>query len=554
MTKSNYDWMKYIVTSALPYVQDVIHLGNLVGSILPADIFYKYLVMKGEDAIFICGSDEHGSAIEIAALKQGTTPKELADKNHEKLKKLLTDSYLCTFTHYGRTGTEQNKEIVYNIFNALDRNGYLVEVKSEQPYCNVDKRFIPDRFIEGTCPYCGYEHARGDQCDRCGRLLTPKDLINPRCNICGKSDITFKEVKNLAINLEKLQPQIKEYLLSHYSNSWSKNAINNSQGYIEKGLKNREITREIKWGFPVPKAGFEDKVFYVWFDALIGYIGISYEYNKEVAEKYWLDNNTRLVQFMGKDNIEPHTLLWPGMLIGSNLGYVLPTTIYAYEFLNWQGQKFSKSRHIGMNIEEALNLLPGEYWRFVLASILPETADTDFTAELLMQAVNNELNDIVGNFIHRTLTLIKNNFDSTVPSPSSKPEIVGEINKYANSYLSLFDSIQIREALRSVIDLAGLGNEFLSKSEPWKKIKQNPDEAASIVYASAMIAKAVGILLYPFMPNSSKKVCSYFSVEPKLEGISLDLAGKKLNLEKLNPLFSKITEKQLELLKEFSGK
>jgi len=548
--------VKYIVTSALPYIQTIIHLGNLVGSILPADIYYKYLKIAGEDAIFICGSDEHGSAIEITALKEGIPVEQLANENHEKMKALL-EQFECTFTIYGRTGTEQNKEIVYKIFNGLDANGNLVESVSEQPYCNVDKRFIPDRFIEGTCPYCGYEHARGDQCDNCGRLLNPKELINPHCNICGKSDITFKQVKNLALNLEKMQNEIKEFIESS-SSTWSKNAVNNSLGYIERGLKNREITRDTKWGFKVPKQGYEDKVFYVWFDALIGYIGITYGLGKDFAESYWLNTNTKLVQFMGKDNIEPHTLLWPAMLIGSKTGYSLPATIYAYEFLTWNGQKFSKSRHIGMNLEEALKAMPAEYWRFALASILPETADTDFSIEVLEQAVNSELNDTIGNFIHRTLTLIKSNFNSTVPElqegqlGTEAKQVLSQLAEKEEEYRRDFDKIAIREALHEVVAIAALGNEYLSRKEPWAMIKQQKQhEAEEVLYVCARIVHDLGILAYPFIPSAGSRICSFFGIEPMLSLVGEEVAGKRLSLDALAPLFQKLTKEQIEFIKSF---
>ncbi|MGC8676440.1 MAG: methionine--tRNA ligase [Candidatus Micrarchaeia archaeon] len=546
-----------IVTSALPYIQDMVHLGNLIGSILPADIYYKYLVMKGEDAIFICGSDEHGSAIEIAALKGNVSPKQLADKNHERMKSVL-EKYGCTFTYYGRTGTESNKKIVYDIFNALDKNGKLVEVSSEQPYCNVDKRFIPDRFIEGTCPYCGYEHARGDQCEKCGRLLNPKELINPHCNICGKSDITFKSVKNLALDLQGMQQDIKAFIeRASASGNWSRNAVNNSLGYIARGLKSREVTRETSWGFPVPKKGYEDKVFYVWFDALIGYIGITYEYNGDLAAKYWLSKDTRLVQFMGKDNIEPHTLMWPAMLIGSNLGYALPSTIYAYEFLMWNGQKFSKSRHIGMNLEEALQALPGEYWRFALASILPETADTDFTIEVLQQAINVSLNDVLGNFLHRTLTMLKSNFESTVPSigafSAEAKAVLDKANLEKQAYLDYFERIQMREALHALISLAAIGNEYMSAKEPWRLLKENKQqEAKEVLLVCASIAHDVGILLYPFMPSASGKICNLFSTEPKIARLGEGVAGKALELSGLAPIFQKLTAEQIKQINSFS--
>ena len=276
---------RIIVTSALPYVQSTIHLGNFIGSILPADIYYKFLKMSGRDAIFICGSDEHGTAIELKALKEHTTPEALADKNHREIKKLL-EQYECTFTFYGSTHTEQNKAVTYEILGALNKNGYVVRVDSEQAYCEVDRRFISDRFIEGTCPNCKYGHARGDQCENCGRLLNPKDLVVPHCTICGKSEIVFKKTTNLALDLIRLQPKIKEFIEKNKGNNWTKNAVNHSLGYIKRGLKNREITRDIKWGFDVPIKGFEGKMIYVWFDAPIGYIGITKEWNEKKVDEY----------------------------------------------------------------------------------------------------------------------------------------------------------------------------------------------------------------------------------------------------------------------------
>lgn len=557
--------MKYIVTSALPYVQSIIHLGNLAGSILPADIYYKFLRIRGDDAIFICGSDQHGTALELRALLLKVKPEEFAEKLHKETKKLLED-YECTFTYYGKTHTEQNKEVVYEIFEKLWKNGYLSKIDSEQPYCNIDKRFISDRFIEGTCPICGYASARGDQCDNCQNLLEPKDLIRPYCTICKKSEIVFKKTTNLAFDLPKLQGQLKKFIKENSKNHWSKNAVNHSLGYIERGLKPREITRDISWGFRVPLKGFEDKVLYVWFDAPIGYIGITKEWNPRETNSYWKGKETRLVQFMGKDNIEFHTLLWPGFLIGSELGYVLPHTIQAYEFLMWNKQKFSKSRGIGLDIREALEVMPAEYWRFVLASLLPETSDTDFSVDLLRQTVDNDMNNVVGNFIHRTLTLTKNIFGGRVPEVDEKnfdaetKRIIEEVGNESSKYQELFERIEIREALRSVVSIAAIGNALMSNTEPWNlaksKKKEDKIKLGNTIYVALDIVHKLGVLLYPFTPTASGKILNVFSEkEAGIKNLKKKLkSNEELKLGKLTPLFQKLTPDQIERIKKSSGR
>ncbi|MGI0135071.1 MAG: class I tRNA ligase family protein, partial [Candidatus Micrarchaeaceae archaeon] len=359
--------------------------------------------------------DQHGTPVELRAIKEKTSPEKLAESMHEEIKSLF-EKYGCTFTHYGKTHSEANKDIVYEITDALDKNGYITVVEQDQAYCNIDRRFLTDRLIEGTCPHCKSPLARGDQCENCGRLLTPRELIRPHCTICGKSDIKFIMAKNLALSMDKLQKQILKFVESSKKNNWSKNAYNKSLSYIKEGLKPREITRNMKWGIPVNRKGFEDNVFYVWYDGLSGYIGITKEWSAKKWKEYWLSEETRLVHFMGKDNIEFHTTMWPAMLIGSKMGFVLPTTIRASEHLISKKIKFSKSRGVGLDLNTALHIMPSDYWRFALMHMYPETADTEFTKELLVETVNKLMNDKIGNLIHRVLTISKNNqdmFDAT---------------------------------------------------------------------------------------------------------------------------------------------
>ena len=543
---------KIIITSALPYSEAIPHLGNFVGSILPADVFHRYEELAGRDSIFICGSDQHGTPIEIRALKEGVSAEHLADSVHERMKKVF-ESFECSFTHYGKTNSDSNKKAVYEIFEALDRNGYIKEAESVMPYCNIDKRFLTDRYIEGKCPYCGFEGARGDQCDNCGRLLSPQDLIDPYCGLCHNKDIEFKKTVNLAIELDKLQPEILDFVKMKMG-TWSRNAANKTVSYLEQGLEPREITREMKWGFPVPKKGFEDKVFYVWFDAVIGYIGISMEWSEKWKD-YWKSPDTELIQFMGKDNIEFHTMMWPGILIGSGLGFVLPHTIYAYEYLTAKGLKFSKSRGIGLNMENALEIAGPDYWRFALMYLAPESSDNDFTIALFVEVVNKIMNDKIGNYVHRVLTLLKNSglkASELAEDEKSMDKVAMLTSKYAED----FEALKMREALKDLVAIADIGNEMISSSKPWELIgkdgvKQGSEaKAKELLGGMVSIVRRIGILMWPFAPEASSKILNRFGIsEPKLSGLEKPL--KELNLEGLEPVFSKLSDKQLKELERF---
>ena len=543
---------KIIITSALPYSEAIPHLGNFVGSILPADVFHRYEELAGRDSIFICGSDQHGTPIEIRALKEGFSAEHLADSVHERMKKVF-ESFECSFTHYGKTNSDSNKKAVYEIFEALDRNGYIKEAESVMPYCNIDKRFLTDRYIEGKCPYCGFEGARGDQCDNCGRLLSPQDLIDPYCGLCHNKDIEFKKTVNLAIELDKLQPEILNFVKMRMG-TWSRNAANKTVSYLEQGLEPREITREMKWGFPVPKKGFEDKVFYVWFDAVIGYIGISMEWSEKWKD-YWKGPDTELIQFMGKDNIEFHTMMWPGILIGSGLGFVLPHTIYAYEYLTAKGLKFSKSRGVGLNMENALEIAGPDYWRFALMYLAPESSDNDFTIALFVEVVNKIMNDKIGNYVHRVLTLLKNSglkASELVEDEKSMDKVAVLTRKYAED----FEALKMREALRELVAIADIGNEMISSSKPWELIgkdgvKQGSEgRAKELLGGMVSIVRMMGVLMWPFAPDASSKILKRFGIsEPRLSDLEKPL--KELNLEGLEPVFSKLSDKQLKELERF---
>ncbi len=538
---------RYIVTAALPYAYSIPHLGNFVGSVLPADVYYRYLKMNDKSAIFICGSDQHGTAGELKAIKEKVTPEQLSEKMHEALGKLFND-YGCAITYYGKTNTETNKEIVYEVFDALNKRGYILEVQSKLPYCNLDKRYLADTFIEGTCPYCKYANAKGNQCESCGRLLDPDQLVNPHCTICGKSDITFKTAKNLAIALDKLQEKIKAFVKERSKNHWSKNATNKALSYIDDGLKPRDITRNTKWGFPVPLKGFEDTVFYVWFDAIISYISITKDWSGSKWKEYWLGKDTKLIQFMGKDNIEFHTLMWPGILIGSDLGYTMPDTIRASEYLLSRGLKFSKTAGEGIDMLNAIKILDGDYWRFALMHLYPETSDTDFTVDLMLGIVNGVMNDNIGNLVNRVLKLSQENKD--LISKSAKPikKHIDEADKITEKYKSSFDIFALREALQAVVELSTLGNSIMGNYQPWvlaKKAESDKKAKEELSEQMATLQKIIfrmGVLLWPFTPSASKKILAYFNVneDPTTDLLKED---KTADLSKtITPIFKKLDD------------
>jgi methionyl-tRNA synthetase len=550
--------MKLIITSALPYSYGMPHLGNFVGSVLPADVYYKYTRMREIDSIFICGSDQHGSPIELRAIKEKVEPSVLAERMHKSIKETF-GAFGCSFTHYGSTHSESNKETVYEFFAALQKNGYIEEVTDTQAYCKLDKRFLTDRLIEGTCPYCKGTKARGDQCDTCGRLLQPNQIINPLCKICGKGEIEFRKVKNLAISLQKLQDKIEEFVAESSKNNWSKNAANKSISYIKEGLKARDITWNMRWGFPVPAKGFEESVFYVWFDALIGYIGMTREWSPKEWGKYWKDPDTNLIHFMGKDNIEFHTTIWPGILIGSGLGYTMPKMIRAAEFLTSKDVKFSKSSGVGLDLAEALKIMDPDYWRFVLMYLYPETADAEFTVEQTVEIVNKLMNGKIGNLIHRVLTIVSTNPSSIGANPKLGSDYSEKVEKIIARYMECFERIRLREALSALLELSDLGNTIMSKEEPWMLAKKADTESQarfrSVMESLMVIIYSMSVMLWPFTPTASERALGYIGEKQKPSFAMLFKAqkeGVKPTISKeFKPLFSKLVDEQIKQMKSY---
>ncbi|MEM0091858.1 MAG: methionine--tRNA ligase [Saccharolobus sp.] len=507
--------MKILVTAAWPYVNSVPHLGNLIGSILSADVFARYARLKydKDNVVFVSGSDEHGTPIEIEAIKRKVSPKELTDQAHEYDKHLFLNVWEISFDNYTRTENETHKKFVKDFL--LKLNKYIKTVEDEVPYCEYDKIYLPDRFIKGTCPYCGFEDARGDQCDNCGRLLTPNLLINPKCSICGRSPV-FKRTKHWFFDLSAFNDKIREWILN--SKDMPDNVKSVALSWVNEGLKPRSLTRDNKWGIPAPFNEAQDKTIYVWFEALLGYISATIEYfeNKgkpEEWKKFWFGNDVKSYYFIGKDNIPFHAVILPAMLMASEEGYNLPTVIAATEYLLYEGQKFSKSRKIGIWIDEAPQLMDIEYWRFILIRLRPEEKDTNFTWRETIRIVNTELNDDIGNYINRVLSMIVRYFNGIVPefnkdiTDENDKKLIQLIESTPKAMSELFEKGKLKAGTEELLKLVREGNTYLNLKAPWNLYKANKImELSNTLYITINSVRSIAIMLYPLMPTHSKKI------------------------------------------------
>jgi methionyl-tRNA synthetase len=546
-----------LVTSAWPYINYVPHLGNIVSSILSADVVARYYRLKGDDVVYVTGSDEHGTPIEVEAVRLKIPPKQLTDRNHAKVVDLF-EKWGIAFSNYTRTENPIHKKFVRDFLMKIYENGYIFTQESEQLYCPEDDRFLPDRFVEGTCPYCGYTNARGDQCDSCGSLLEPTNLLGPRCAICGSTPIKEKR-KHWYFDLPKLSEKLEVYIENN--EHLPDNARNFSLNLLKEGLKPRPVTRDNKWGIPSPFPGSEEKTIYVWVEAVLGYLSATLEYFKKQGEEkrwkeYWFNKEAKTLYFIGKDNIPFHTIILPALLLATHENYNLPWTVHSIEFLMFDGQAFSKSRRIGIWIDEALELFPADYWRYSLLSIRPETKDTNFSWTTFIEKVNSDLNDTLGNFIHRTLTFVNRHFDSAVPKPSNLDEkdraILEEIREIVKKTTESLEDFKLQEALRHAISLSHLGNKYFNEKEPWKTIKTNRKSSANTLYVAVQIVKQLAITLEPFIPFTAEKLWHLLNLPGSVHEQTWNEIEKELppdhKINKAKPLFSKIavTEEELQ--------
>lgn len=534
---------KRLITSALPYVNNVPHLGNLI-QVLSADVFARFCRSYGYDTLYICGTDEYGTATETKAAEEGISPKALCDRYHA-IHKDIYDWFHIDFDHFGRTSSPQQTEITQSLFLDLDRNGFITEKTIEQLFCTSCDRFLADRYVRGTCPHCGYEDARGDQCEHCGVLLEPQELKNSRCLSCANTP-ELRETKHLYINLPKIQekygPWMKE---ASEKGQWAKNALQMTQAWIRDGLQERAITRDLKWGIPVPKKGYENKVFYVWFDAPIGYISITKELTDKLnnPEKdwkaWWLPEESQaenakipveLFQFIGKDNIPFHTVIFPSTLIGSEKNWTKLFHMSSTEYLNYENGKFSKSKGVGVFGNDAKESgIPADAWRFYIFYNRPEKSDTQFTWKDFQEKYNSELIGNLGNLVNRTLTFITRYFDGIIPKGQKDEVLWNEIQKIEGKITEKLDWADLKEAFHGVFEISSIANKAFQDGEPWKTRETAPEKAKNLLYNLVYVIKDLMILASPYIPEYSKTVLSFF----KAENLSWDDLGKLEGLDKV---------------------
>ncbi len=503
---------KRLITSALPYVNNIPHLGNLT-QVLSADVFARFCRLRGYETLYICGTDEYGTASETRALKEGVTPRQLCDHYHA-IHRDIYKWFNVSFDYFGRTSTEKQTEIVQAIFREVDEHGYITEREIEQLYCPKCGRFLADRFVEGKCPHCGSEGARGDQCDACQTLLEPTELIDPHCSVCGTTP-EVRKTKHLYIDLPKALPLLKEWMeKASVDGFWAKNAIQLTNSWIRDGLRERCITRDLKWGIPVPKPGYENKVFYVWFDAPIGYISITANYTDDWKKWWQSPEDTELFQFIGKDNIPFHTVIFPSSLLATGEKWTMLHHMSSTEYLNYEGGKFSKSLGIGVfgnDVQETG--IPADVWRFYMFWNRPERSDVNFSWSDFQEKVNGELIGNLSNLVNRTLTFVSRFYEGSIPSGELDEELVREIREKEEVITSLLERAEERDALREIFALSDIGNRAFQAGEPWKTRKEAPEKAASLLRTLCFLIRDLAVMISPYMPVTSAQILSFLSAE-----------------------------------------
>lgn len=526
---------KILVTSALPYSNGPIHIGHLAGAYLPADIFVRYQRLAGNDVLFICGADEHGVPITIAALKQGITPQELVDKYYE----LNRDSFAglgIKFDNYSRTSLPIHYTTSQEFFLAMYSKGKLKEKTSKQLYDPENKMFLADRYVLGTCPKCGSPDARGDQCEKCGSWLDPLSLKNPRSVLTGATPVV-KTTRHWYLPMAEFQASLEEWLGT--KKDWKDNVMNYCNGWFKEGLKDRAITRDLDWGVPVPLEGAEGKVMYVWFDAPIGYISSTKEWAQNIGEpdrwkEYWCNDECELIHFIGKDNIVFHAIFWPAVLMEVS-GYNLPTQIPANEFLNLEGRKLSTSQDYAVWLPDYLAKFPPDLLRYALAANLPEAKDADFSWKLFQKCNNDELADIFGNFVNRTLTFVQKYCDGNIPAGASLQSIdsnvLDEVALGIDEVGSLINGFKIRAAVARAMEIARAGNRYFDACEPWKARTEDFERCKTILHVCCHIIRSLAICFYPFLPFSAERLWAMMGFEEPLEQITWLDAAKHVTIE-----------------------
>ena len=560
---------KILITSALPYINGVPHLGHMVGCLLPSDIYARYMRLMGNEVLYICGTDEHGTTSEVGALKENMPVQDYCDKYHERHKNTYA-AFDLSFDYFGRTSSPQNQEITYHIFEQLDKNGFISESTVRQVYSIDDKMFLADRYITGTCPHCGYDKARGDQCENCTKVLEPTELINARSTISGSNNLEVRETKHLFLNLPKIENKLVEWLKTKEA-FWPDVAYSIAKKWVKEGLQPRCITRDLKWGFPVNKPGYEDKVFYVWFDAPIGYIGITKQWSDEKPQErdwkaWWLDaKDVRYVEFMGKDNVPYHSITFPATLLGTGENWTKVDYLKGMSYLTFAGGKFSKSEHRGIFAEDAVKEFPADYWRYWLMANAPEASDSSFTFENFVNTINKDLNGVLGNFAQRVMKMTASKIGSFVPEGGELQQVdydlINTLKTRVADYFKYMDEMEFRKATNELRAIWVEGNNYISSTEPWMVIKEDQKRAETILRICLNLVRIYAVLSAPIMPQTAEKMLSKFNLQmkdmPSLKGFDV---AKEINalpvgtaFEAGEALFERITPEQMQELQQKYG-
>ena len=549
----------YTITAALPYTNGPIHIGHLAGVYVPADIYARYLRIMGNDVVYICGSDEHGVPITIKAKKENKTPQEIVDRYHQNIKKSFSE-FGISFDNYSRTSAKIHHDTASEFFLKLLENNSFEELTSEQFYDEEEEQFLPDRFLIGTCPKCGFEESYGDQCEKCGTSHNPRDLINPRSSITGNKP-SLRTTKHWYLKLDEYQEFLEKWILENNKGVWKSNVYGQCKSWLDDGLNPRAVTRDLDWGVPVPVKDSKGKVLYVWFDAPIGYISSTKEWaidNKQNWEKYWKDDNTELVHFIGKDNIVFHCIIFPAMLKAHG-DFIIPRNVPANEFLNLEGSKISTSKNWAVWLPEFLNDFPGkqDVLRYVLTINAPENKDNDFTWKDFQNRNNGELVAILGNFINRVVVLTKKYYESNIPTKNELQDkdknVLDLVNQSINKVEESLSNFKFRDGCSEFMNIARIGNKYLADEEPWKIIKENPERVKTVIFISLHISSVLAIVSEPFIPFTSKKIKNILNFKDEINWTWKDLKDKdflinenhKINEPEL--LFNRIEDSEIQL-------
>jgi methionyl-tRNA synthetase len=561
--------MRYLITSALPYINGVKHLGNLVGSMLPADVLARFLRQEGKEVLYICATDEHGTPAEIGALEAKQSVEKYCTEQH-LIQKNIYEKFGLSFDYFGRSSSPENKKITQHFFQELQKNGLIVEKTIQSFYSIEDQRYLPDRYVTGTCPHCGYERARGDQCENCAKLLDPTDLIEAKSSISGSSNLEIRDTKHLFLKLDLLTDKVKKWLQKDKEN-WPKLVTSIAQKWISEGLRERCITRDLSWGVPVPSPGFEDKVFYVWFDAPFEYIGATQEWANGIGkpdewQKWWQDpKNVHYSQYMGKDNVPFHTVMWPASLLGTNELIKMVDFIKGVNWLNYYGGKFSTSQKRGVFTDQALEVFPADIWRWALMAMIPESDDSSFTWKLFQEIVNADLANNFGNFVNRTLKFTASKIGNTVPEGGQWTDCEEKLQKNVNKTLAEISkhiyNQEFRKAIVSIRELWSLSNHYIDEQAPWQLLKTDPPKCAMVIRTCINLIRVNAMAASPIIPFTAEIIFKHLGLKKeetqgKLEkGFDLKAIPAGRSFEVPPILFQRLDDAKItELEEQFKGK